>query len=69
MADGRSSMAAYGQPQQAADKVQILDLNLHDIPFSADEKALKKMIGGSHIIKAEIDKNHLSGANTGKGRL
>lgn len=69
MPDGRSSMAAYGQGQQAAENVRLLDLDLHDIPAGADEISLKKIIGASHIIKAEIDQNNINGANTGRGRV
>ena len=37
--------------------------------MGADQNSLKKILGGNHIIKAEIDQNNLSGANTGNGRL
>ena len=69
MPDGRSSMTAYGQSQQAADQVRILDLDLYNIPSGADERSIKKLLGKSHIIKAEVDQNNLIGTNIGSGRL
>lgn len=68
MPDGRSSMA-YGVADQDAEKVHVIDLDLHNIPSQIDEQSLKKMTGARHIVKTELGQNSLKGTLTGDGRV
>ena len=68
MPDGRSSME-YGLSSPKPDGVRVVDLDLHNMPPQADERSLKELTGGLHVVKTALTQDSVKGTLTGDGRV
>ena len=54
---------------RAADEVRVLDLQLSNLPTSADLIGVKKMSGAKNVINVALDEDNMKGICTGTGRI
>ena len=65
---GGSSLTAYNRVR-AADEVKVIDLQLNNLPETADLIGVKKMSGAKNIINVHLDEDNMKGICTGTGRI
>ena len=65
---GTSSLHTYNMVQEPAAS-RVVDLQLQNLPSSADLIGIKKMSGARHVISAAVDEDNMKGTCTGTGRI
>ena len=63
---GESSLKHY---HAHANKPEVVDLNVYDLPESMDALELKKMSGARHVITSTVDEDKMKGICLGTGRI